>query len=69
MIPYWSHHDRSGREGLSDTAWFRLTRIKTLAASDVGSESDLGTVWSWGWQTNPEWARSTRTSRGRPATT
>ena len=36
MIPFWSHHDRSGREGLSDAAWFRLTRIKTLAAGDVG---------------------------------
>ena len=53
MIPFWSHHDRSGREGLSDAAWFRLTRIKTLAAGDVGRSRDLGTLWSWGWQTNP----------------
>jgi len=53
MIPYWTHNKGSGREGLSDTAWFRLTRIKTLAVGDVARAQGIGTVWSWGWQTNP----------------
>ncbi len=52
MIPYWSHNRNSGRAGLSDNAWFRLTRIKTLAATDVGKAQKLGSLWSWGWQTN-----------------
>jgi hypothetical protein len=52
MIPYWTHNKNSGREGLSDNAWFRLTKIKTLAATDVGKAQKLGSLWSWGWQTN-----------------
>jgi hypothetical protein len=53
VIPYWTHNANSGREGLSDAAWYRLTRIKTLAANDVGVNQELGSIWSWGWQTNP----------------
>lgn len=53
MIPYWTHNRLSGRVGLSDTAWFRLTRIKTQAASAVGRNEGLSTLWSWGWHTNP----------------
>ncbi|HXV96539.1 MAG TPA: hypothetical protein VD695_08320 [Gaiellaceae bacterium] len=52
MIPYWTHNKGSGREGLSDNAWFRLTRIKTRAATTVGTNHGLGSLWSWGWQTN-----------------
>ena len=56
VIPYWSRPRRapSGRENLSDARWFRLTRIKTLAVGDVARSMDLGTIWSWGWQTNPK---------------
>jgi hypothetical protein len=53
MIPYWSRHPVSGRVGLSDTAWFRLTRMKVRAAKDVAAAHRLGTVFSWGWGTNP----------------
>jgi hypothetical protein len=52
IIPFWTRHAGSGREGLNDAAWFRLTRIKTRAATQVGVNHGLGTVWSWGWQTN-----------------
>ena len=53
MIPYWTKHRLSGREGLRDAAWFRLTRIKTDAVESVARSFRLGTIWSWGWQTNP----------------
>ncbi len=53
MIPYWVNNRFSGRVGLSDNAWFRLTRLKTEAASAVGRNEGLSTLWSWGWQTNP----------------
>jgi hypothetical protein len=53
MVPYWSRHPVSGRVGLSDPAWFRLTRIKVRATKDVAAAQRLGTVFSWGWGTNP----------------
>ena len=56
VIPYWSRPARapSGREGLSDARWFRAVRLRTLAAGDVARLMNLGTIWSWGWQTNPK---------------
>ena len=56
VIPYWSRPARapSGREGLSDARWFRAVRLRTQAAGDVARAMNLGTVWSWGWQTNPK---------------
>ena len=53
MIPFWSRHPVSGRVGLSDARWFRLTRMKVRAAKDVAASQRLGTVFSWGWGTNP----------------
>ena len=53
MIPFWSRHPVSGRVGLSDTAWFRLTRMKVQAVKAVAANKRLGTVFSWGWGTNP----------------
>ena len=53
MIPYWSKNPLSGRVGLSDARWFRLTRMKVRAARSVAATFGLGTVWSWGWSTNP----------------
>jgi hypothetical protein len=53
MIPYWSKNPRSGRIGLSDARWFRLTRMKVRATQSVAATFGLGTVWSWGWSTNP----------------
>jgi hypothetical protein len=53
MIPYWSKHPVSGRVGLSDPAWFRLTRMKVRAAKNVAAAKRLGTIFSWGWGTNP----------------
>jgi hypothetical protein len=53
MIPYWSRHPISGRVGLSDARWFRLTRMKVRATKDVAAAQRLGTVFSWGWGTNP----------------
>lgn len=53
MIPYWSRHPVSGRVGLSDARWFRLTRMKVRATKDVVAAQRLGTVFSWGWGTNP----------------
>jgi len=52
MIPYWSKHHLSGRVGLSDPGWFRLTRMKVRAARAVANAQGLSTIWSWGWQTN-----------------
>jgi hypothetical protein len=56
VIPYWSRPARSptGREHLSDARWFRAVRLRTLAVKDVAGNMGLGTVWSWGWQTNPK---------------
>jgi hypothetical protein len=53
MIPYWSRHPVSGRVGLADAGWFRLTRMKVRATKDVAAAMKLGTVFSWGWTTNP----------------
>jgi hypothetical protein len=53
MVPYWSRNPISGRIGLSDAAWFRLTRMKVRATRNVAAAQRLGTVFSWGWGTNP----------------
>jgi hypothetical protein len=53
MIPYWSRHPVSGRVGLADAGWFRLTRMKVRATRNVAATMRLGTVFSWGWSTNP----------------
>ena len=53
MIPYWSRHPISGRVGLADAGWFRLTRMKVRATKDVAAAMRIGTVFSWGWGTNP----------------
>ena len=53
MIPYWSRYPISGRVGLSDTRWYRLTRMKVRATKNVAAAQRLGTVFSWGWGTNP----------------
>jgi hypothetical protein len=52
MVPYWVNNKNSGRVGLKDAAWFRLTRLKTEAAMAVGRNEHLATLWSWGWHTN-----------------
>jgi hypothetical protein len=52
MIPYWVNNRNSGRVGLSDAAWFRITRLKTEAVMAVGRNEHLATLWSWGWHTN-----------------
>jgi hypothetical protein len=51
-VPLWSANRYSGRVGLSDSAWFRLTRIKTRAAEAVARARGHDTIWTWGWQTN-----------------
>jgi hypothetical protein len=41
-----------GRAGLQPLeAWLELVKWKTLAARQVATELDVGTVWSWGWGT------------------
>ena len=51
-VPFWSKSPNSGRAGLNDTAWFRVTRIKTRVAENLSRARGLDTIWTWGWQTN-----------------
>ncbi|HXV33426.1 MAG TPA: hypothetical protein VD769_05395, partial [Gaiellaceae bacterium] len=51
-VPFWSKSPNSGRAGLSDAAWFRVTRIKTRVAETIARERGHDTIWTWGWQTN-----------------
>jgi hypothetical protein len=51
-VPFWSKSPNSGRAGLSDAAWYRVTRIKTRVAMRISRDRGLDTIWTWGWQTN-----------------
>jgi hypothetical protein len=51
-VPFWSKSKNSGRAGLSDAAWFRVTRIKVRVAQEISEARGLETIWTWGWQTN-----------------
>ena len=40
----------SNRGTMPPIAWFEHVKLQALAAKQVAQETQLGTVWSWGWQ-------------------
>jgi hypothetical protein len=43
---------QGGREGLRPrSAWLRLVKLEALAAKQVARETEIDSVWSWGWAT------------------
>jgi hypothetical protein len=42
-------HGLYGRTGLPRDQWLELVKLISLAAKQVATDVDVGTVWSWGW--------------------
>jgi hypothetical protein len=52
VLGFQSGPGAGGREGLQpSSAWFRYTKLYTLAAKRIASEFGVATVWTWGWGT------------------
>jgi hypothetical protein len=52
VLGFQSGPGKGGREGLQPTAaWLRFVKLQTLAAAQVGRETKIGSIVSWGWGT------------------
>ena len=40
----------SNRGSMGPISWFQHVKLQALAAKQVARETQLGSVWSWGWQ-------------------
>ena len=55
MLSFLSHRGVGGRNALEPaSAWYQVVKWEALSAKKVARETDLGSVFSWGWQ---EWNR------------
>ena len=52
MLGFQSTPGAGGREGLKPSSkWFEVVKWEALAAKQVSSELQFGSIWSWGWAT------------------
>jgi hypothetical protein len=49
MLGFQTTRGAGGREGAPRKAWLEVTKLQTLAARQVASETHLRSIWSWGW--------------------
>ena len=52
MLGFQSGPDQGGREGLQPlAAWLQVVKLQALASYQVALDTQLQSVWSWGWGT------------------
>jgi hypothetical protein len=52
ILGFHSKLGTSGREGLQPVgSWLEFVKLNALAARQVATELELGSIWSWGWGT------------------